>query len=173
MARLVRQNADGKDADGIAARIAKYVPAEVLALYIAVENVLRELASGTLSPTQRMDQYLLAYGAGILFILCIVLIPLYLRSQEESNADKVFLHSIVSIVLFVVWIYAMKGAVFEPNIGFFGFKELSQWHSAALSTILMAIFTALSGLIPSKTLSELWSRKAPEPVSPAKNESTK
>ena len=154
-----------KSTDGFAARVSKYVPAEVLAFYITVENVLRELfnralpggkpvaaggtqAGGSAAVTAA-DQFLVDNGAGLLIILCIVLIPVYLIYNSEKGADKYWRHSAISVVLFLIWIYSLNGVVFDQGVKFLnvlpGFN-LSNYYSASLSAIFMALVTAASGL---------------------------
>ncbi len=157
MARLV------KESDGFAARVSKYVPSEVLALYITVENILRNLVSGGPPKENVVDIYLFNNGAGYLFILCIILIPVYLYYQSEKDADKYIRHALVSIVLFIVWLYALKGLMFDKNVMFLQGYSLEKWHSTTLSAIFMALVTAASGLVTNNSSPPL---PEPEPAPP-------
>ena len=148
MARLV------ENSDGFAARVSKYVPAEALVLYLTVENILRELIKKSGDGVSKADQFLASNGAGCLFVLCLVLIPIYLFAQRQKGASRFFAHALISMVLFCVWIYALHGVIFDKNVNFFGFLDgvkLADYHSSALSSFLLAVLTAASGVVRNRT----------------------
>jgi hypothetical protein len=142
MSRLVRpqQNlilgADAVDSSGAspdggddyAARVAKYIPGEVLAAYVSIGGII----SG-LDPTR--PRPLLAW---VLFGLCVVLTPVYLAKRAEAKQPK-RMHLALSTLAFVVWAYAVGG----PFTG-------EPWHDPAIGSIALGIFTLVSGAFAPK-----------------------
>jgi hypothetical protein len=113
-------------------RVAKYVPAEIIAAYLALlPIVLGDAADGT---TKRTTLLAIVFGA------CLVLTPLYLSRFVEAGKPK-WMHLIVSTVAFVVWAYAIGG--FFTDIG---------WYDKAAAAILITFFSLVSGLfVPTQT----------------------
>jgi len=143
MSRLVRDDPDS--ADGFAARVVKYVPSEILAFYVTVENIIKELgaAGAPFDPaagSSAIHTVIRGKGPYVLFFFCLLIIPIYLELQKDKNQNKAFSHSIISMVLFPVWVYSIRGLIFDDQ----------HWnlYSAALSAILLALMTLVSGVIP-------------------------
>lgn len=107
-------------------KVAKLVPAEIIAGYIALVGFV---------PLIRMtDLHPWFFAAG--FLLCLVLTPVYLNSQAEQDRPK-SRHLVVSTIAFVLWAYAVSGSVAWPGI-----------HDSAIASFLLAAFTLASGRIP-------------------------
>lgn len=80
-------------------RVAKYVPAEIIGAYLAVEKMI---GTGTADRT-------LAFGTLAAFT---VLTPLYFHSLPGKAACK-RLHMLISTLAFLLWSYALPGAAWE------------------------------------------------------------
>jgi len=120
------------DQDSYVTRIGKYVPAEIMALYLPLMNVLNQ-ATPSETPTVRM----LAYG--ICFGIFAVLTPIYF-SKVAKPGDAVGTQRIVSTIAFVIWAYSLGGIFKELNI-----------HREWIAGAVVFMFTAISGaIIPRK-----------------------
>ena len=146
MSRLVwQQTADVRAAgaikqeDDYGAKIAKYVPAEVVAFYIGVDKIVTGLPnSGGFTVTPRI-QFI---ASAALFVLAWAGTPLYLARQAESGQDWVA-HVTISTVAFPIWAYAVQGTVFTD-------PAYTGIYNAGIAGILVAVFTFASGLFPFK-----------------------
>jgi len=140
MSRLVRD--DPESSDGFAARVVKYVPSEILAFYISVENIIKELkppaSDGAAAAGNFVDVLIYDKGPYWLFFFCWLGIPFYLAMQKDKNANKSFVQSVISMVLFPVWVYSIDGLIFDRT----------HTYSAALSAILLGFVTLMSGIVP-------------------------
>jgi hypothetical protein len=112
-------------------RVAKYVPGEVVAAYLAAIQVIGASKGG------RFDACTLYE---ISFFVCLVATPVYLLLLGKPQEPRV-LHAIVSTGAFVVWAYAL-GGIFVPAC----------WnlHDATAAALLLIGFTLLSGLVKPK-----------------------
>lgn len=143
MSRLVRD--DPNSNDGFATRVVKYVPSEILAFYVTVENIIKELGptgapSDAVAGSSVVNTVIRAQGPYVLFFFSWLIIPFYLAFQKDENQDKALIHSVISMALFPVWVYSIKGLIFDD--------QHWNWYSAALSAILLALVTLISGAIP-------------------------
>jgi hypothetical protein len=120
-------------ADNYLERMAKYVPAEVLAFSLFINGILDQAvktggSAASMAGVPVTFIALLALAAGI------VATPLFMWYVREEG-DAWVTNAIVSTLLFPVWAYAM-GAVAFAGI-----------HDGNLAAILLASFTVGSGLI--------------------------
>lgn len=140
MSRLVTPLASGDDRAQLASgeandrrayleRVAKYVPAEVLAAYTALLGFF-----GAVRP----DWQVPVYWAG--FAVCLAATPLYLSKMGRQSEPKQT-HLVVSSIAFVVWAYSIGGptAVFGP--------DALAIYDPGLAGAAMVIFTLVSGLV--------------------------
>lgn len=86
--------AAGLEPDDYTSRLLKYIPAEVIALYVTLEGIVR--ATGA----DRADLL------WIIFLVGLVATPLYLWKVGGVTA---FLHLAISTLAFAVWIFALGG----------------------------------------------------------------
>lgn len=110
-------------------RVAKYVPAEILATYLFLNGISATAAAG--------HERLLWYGFS--FVVCLIFTPFYFRLVAQPG-DAVRNQQIVSIVAFVIWAYSL-------GAGFFKEADLYRPIAAAFS---VAIFSLISALIVPK-----------------------
>ncbi len=126
--------------DGFLDRVAKYIPAEIIGAYLAVEKIL---------DTGSEDRVL----AIVTLILFALLTPLYFRMLPGDEHCK-RLHMIVSTLAFLVWSYALPGAAWV----------LLGLENAKLAAVLLVVSSLLFGLIqpsPSEDATDETSEESP------------
>lgn len=107
-------------------KVAKLVPSEVLALYLALVGWV---------PAVKLAISKSWLYAGC-FVICLIFTPLYLSKMADKGKPK-RTHLILSTLAFMVWAYSVSGATVIPN-----------WYDAALAGMATLLFTGISGLIP-------------------------
>jgi hypothetical protein len=114
-------------AQSYAERVAKYVPAEVIAAYLALLPVVIQ---GTSTDSDERTVFLaVIFGVGIIFT------PLYLwRFPGESAVKKYQL--VISSLAFLAWSYSIPEGLFD-DIGI---------YNRVAAAIILAVFTLASGL---------------------------
>ena len=112
--------------DDYATRVAKYVPSEVLAAYVAMMGIVMSMSS-----VDRLKPYL-AWAA---FVLCLAVTPIYLYRFAGAKRDK-FFHMALSSVAFGFWSYALGGPF-----------EISHLYRADVGSLLLIGFTLVSGAL--------------------------
>ena len=109
--------------DGYFDRLFKYIPAELVAGYIFVLGVVKQLTD---AGEIRIFQWLL-------FIVFCILTPLYLwRVQKVLKVQQ----HIISLLSFVVWVFALGGPF-----------ALSEWYNPVYGAILLPVFTLVVAII--------------------------
>ena len=111
-----------------AERVAKYVPAEITVVYLAIYALLKPMS-------ESCEEVSTVSGFLGFTLLCWCLCPLYI-SRIASTGEKKRLHMLMSALAFPIWVYAMGGiADCFPEI-----------QNAKLGGMLLAGFTLISGL---------------------------
>ena len=112
--------------DGYREKLLKYIPAEVIALYVSLDAIIRGAAS---AGKPDMTAYWL------LFVFCVVVTPLYL--WRASKVEKK-LQLLLSTIAFAVWVFALGGP----------FANL-EWVTAhkVLAAMVLPLYTFTVGLI--------------------------
>jgi len=105
-------------------RIAKYIPAEIVAAYLAA-NGFAESAP---------DSRKLALFA-LIFLVCLACTPWYITRFGETRKAKI-VNALVASAAFVVWSYALGGV----------FKQLG-WHEPTTASVILILFSLISGRI--------------------------
>ena len=118
-------------ADDYPARVAKYIPAEFVAAYLAADKIIKPDGdwSKIAAPEQNAT---LALGA-FAFVVLLILNGLYLwwRGKRERTPYKSQLG--ISSVAFLLWAFALPGTLFLPV------------YSPKWSAVLLIIFSAAAG----------------------------
>ncbi len=112
------------EADAYVDRLLKYIPAEIVAVFILVKGLILKLqtTSESFEP--------IYWGV---FLLFVILTPLYLwRLQKVSKATQL----IISSIAFVVWVFALGGP----------FTTLG-WYNPLYGEILLPIFTIIIAIV--------------------------
>jgi hypothetical protein len=108
-------------------RVAKYVPAEVIAAYLALLPVVIQ---GTTADTTERTVFL-----AIIFAIGLIFTPAYLwRYPGEKSVKKLQIG--VSTAAFVIWAYSIPEGLFD---------DVDIYNRVA-AAILLAVFTLVSGL---------------------------
>jgi hypothetical protein len=118
-----RSSSPAPSPDGYGSRVLKYIPAEVVTVYIAVQGVIN--AADPAGP----NATLLWVAFGIL----LVLTPVYLwRIMHVTKS----LQLVISTIAFAVWVFSLGGPfAFFP------------WYQAVYGAVLLPLFTFAVGII--------------------------
>src|SRR6516165_3071200 len=130
------------EVDNYAARIVKYVPAEVIAFYLAADKLFAPVVN--LARPDRTDHVLVTdfintHGqifAAIIFALALVATPLYIWRQAEPNQPWA-VNGIMATMAFIIWAYAVQGGIFSGN----------GLYDPRLASFTILVFTLLSGFV--------------------------
>lgn len=106
--------------DNYISRVMKYIPSEVIALYLMLDAIIR-------SSETNLQLY------WTIFIFCIIATPLYLWRVQKVNKKKQLL---ISTTAFIVWIFAIGGP----------FVYVS-WYKPLFGGLLLSIYTFMISLI--------------------------
>lgn len=126
----VEQEPNEKKTRSYLEKVSSLVPAEIIAGYLAMVGFLDRIEGGVIVEKQ-----------GVLigiFVLCLILTPLYLNFQAEKNRPKIY-HLILSSIAFMVWAYVTSGEKFR------GIN-----YDADIASIILISFSLISALIPLK-----------------------
>ena len=115
----------GPAGENYATRVAKYIPGEVLAAYVAMQS----FAAGITAAPRT-----LAAVAWAVFAIGLACTPLYLARQARPG-QPVRLHLSLSTIAFCVWAYALGGPF-----------AVAGWHVPAIGSIALVAFTLVAGL---------------------------
>lgn len=115
------------DGDNYLARVAKYIPGEIVATYLSLMGFMKNVDPA--------DEAKLP-ALWVILILCFVLTPVYFWKFTERDQPKLR-HLVVSSLAFLAWAYAL-GGVFE-SMG---------WYKPWLGSVILALYTLLAGLVP-------------------------
>ena len=112
------------EADAFVDRLLKYIPAEIVAVFILVQGLIMQMDPDT-------DSYKPIFWG--VFLLFAVLTPLYLwRLQNVKKITQL----VISLVAFVVWVFALGGP----------FTTLV-WYDPLYGEILLPIFTIIIAIV--------------------------
>jgi len=104
-------------------RVAKYIPAEVVAAYISANGVATLARSpGTLFT--------------LIFAACVLCTPLYI-TRFTSTRKEAWTNSVMAIAAFMVWAYATGG----------GLVTYLGWYDAPTASVILVLFTLVSGAV--------------------------
>lgn len=148
---------DSKGGDGYLDRVAKYVPAEVVAFFIFVNSILvnavekpiakavAEAPDDSAIPGKVRDAISSETMAGFtvwhiswaVLIIALAMTPVYLKSVSDAadNAEAPGANIVMSMLAFPFWAYAVNALALRP------------WHDGALASIMLATFTLFSGAV--------------------------
>lgn len=119
--------------DSYLERIAKYVPAEVIAFFIFINAILDQVVR-TGGKSAMMAGFPVMSVATAALIVGIVLTPCFMWYVREEG-DAWITNAFVSTVAFPVWAYTLNAVAF------------ADYRDGNLAVILLATFTVVSGFI--------------------------
>jgi len=115
------------DGDGYAARVAKYVPGEVVAAYVAILAVLDPAAGAGVDRTL----------CRVAFLVLLAATPLYLWRLGRPGDRAPAVQLVVSTAAFAVWAYALRGLTCAfPAVPYDG----------RVASVALVLFTVVSGV---------------------------
>jgi hypothetical protein len=117
----------GQKAQTYLERVAKYVPAEIIAAYL---SLLPVVLAGTSADTTRRTVWL-----AVIFAIGAIFTPLYLWRFPGDLKVKWY-HLVISTAAFVVWTYSIRGGLFD-DVGI---------YDTVGAAVSLAVFTLASGL---------------------------
>jgi hypothetical protein len=123
------------DTDDYATRMVKYIPAEVVAFYLAADKLFAkgaEIANANIADTF-VAKHLYVFSV-VVFMFGLVGTPLYLR-QQATGDEPWQVQATISTGAFVIWAYAVQGQIFTPV------------YSSAIAAFLVLVFTFASGFV--------------------------
>ena len=114
------------DDDNYAARVSKYIPAEVLSGYVAMSGIVASMEENR--PVTKVT-------AWIVFCLGFVLTPAYLVILSGAKSAY-WVQIFISTIAFTIWAYALGGpfkleGIYSPQIGSLGLIA-SRWSLACI-----------------------------------------
>jgi len=107
-------------------RVAKYVPAEIIAAYLTGLPVVT--ATTTEDTTGRTVLY------GVLLLGCVIFTPLYIKFMAEDNQPR-RTQQWIGIAAMLIWAYSIGG--FFTDIG---------WYHAGVAALTIIFFSLGTGL---------------------------
>ncbi len=112
--------------DKYATRLLKYIPAEVVALFVSANGVV---------PTDLPDRSTYQW---IIFAFCVVATPVYLffTARDEVKKKPIWTQILLATIAFPVWAFALGGV----------FASLSWYQPFAGSLLLMGV-TFIFGIV--------------------------
>lgn len=113
--------------DDFPGRLAKYIPAEIVALYVTLKGFPPETSS------QRMS------ALWIIFWLCLALTPVYLivtTRDKKSGKGPLWLQVLLATIAFPIWVLALGNGPLDS----FGIET---W----ITSMILAVITFVFGLI--------------------------
>lgn len=113
-------------ADGYLSRLAKYIPAEIVGLYLFVTGVIPQTGS---------EPNWLALW--VVFAACLVLTFVYMWHMTRQEGGKPLWPQIVlATIAFPIWVFAIGGP----------FKAFA-WYESWIASIILAFATVVFGMI--------------------------
>lgn len=118
-----RSNAQGipRTPDDYTSRLLKYIPTEVIALYLTLASLIRSVEETGIS------------WEWFIFLVGVIATPLYLWRLQRVHKT---LQLVLSTVAFIVWVFAIGGP----------FAQLA-WYAPVYGGILLCIYTFLIPVI--------------------------
>jgi hypothetical protein len=120
-----RQATGNAAVDGYFDRVLKYIPADINAAWVAVTGLIKSADPKSVPQDSVM---------WVSFVIGIVLTGLWTWRQTQ----KQFTQTIVSMIAFVVWVFALGGAWIT--------NELT-WYREVYGSLLLILYTLAAGMI--------------------------
>ncbi|GAA3647223.1 hypothetical protein [Flavivirga jejuensis] len=112
--------------NGYLEKISRLIPSEIIAGYLAM--------FGFVPLIEKED--VRGYVIWIIFIMCLILTPIYLNKQAEKGKPKIN-HLLVSSLAFIIWAYVTTGMKLVPEL-----------YDAAAASIVLVAFSLISAVVP-------------------------
>jgi len=123
------------DTDDYTTRIVKYIPAEVVAFYLAADKLFVKAADVVnANIAEIFVNNHLRYFSTAVFVIGLFGTPFYMR-QQATGDEPWQVQASVSTIAFVIWAYAIQGQIFASV------------YSSAIAAFLLLVFTFASGFV--------------------------
>lgn len=111
--------AGGSKPDDYFSRLLKYIPAEIVALYVSADGVV---------PADHPKKFMYLWA---IFVFCSIATPVYMffAARDEVTKKPIPVQILISTIAFPVWAYALGGP----------FTSLSSYEPFIGSLLLMAV----------------------------------
>ena len=106
-----------------ATRVASYVPAEIVAVYMTANGFA----------TQAMNPGL---WYALIFFICLILTPWYITRFAKTRREA-WTNGVMATAAFVIWSYAFGG----------GIVAHLDWYDPAGGSVMLALFSLFSGMV--------------------------
>lgn len=133
------------EVDSYSTRIVKYVPAEVIAFYLAADKLFATQQVPLTEGSSNPDVVAVVLAAHqwpfslAVFAIALAGVPMYLKATTDRN-QPVGVQIGLAMVAFVIWSYAVQGSVFA-------YDAKHQFYNATLASFLLLVFTFLAGFV--------------------------
>jgi hypothetical protein len=134
--------------DDYISRLIKYIPTEVIVVYLSVENIIKSTTpamDGTAVPEQNIQG--LYWGV---FLFLLIMTPIYTLFVLKVTKR---VQLVVSTIAFAVWVFSLGGPF-----------EAVDWYDPIYGAVLLPLYTFAVGVIQPESLPE-------EPINPGGNSS--
>lgn len=105
--------------DGYQERLVKYIPAEVIGLYVTLTAILKGSKSDLANSYELINW--------LVFIVSLVVLYLILRKTENSGDTS---QRVAIMLAFVVWVFALGGPF-----------EMLAWYKSTFGALLLPIYS--------------------------------
>ena len=118
-------------------RIIKYIPAEVIMLYL----VLTGLVAMMDGPMLWLEIVIFAIGIGA------VILHLLVHRKMNNNDPISTVQVVISVCSFIIWVFALPG----------GFMSQFDWYQAAYGAMLLTVFSFVIAMVnPEPETTQSW-----------------
>jgi hypothetical protein len=129
------------DSEGYAARLAKYIPAEIVAAYLAIDQLFAptKAAAAAIATSGTITSYIDSHSQPVaiaIFAVLLLATPLYIWSQAEKNQPW-GVHAIICTIAFAIWAYSTHGDLLAGD----------KFYDARVAGVLIALFTLAAGTV--------------------------
>lgn len=114
---------DAKETDSYAERLIKYIPADIVAAYVAIDGILKQGGN---------DPHWLNWAVFGGLLALTPLYVMYMKTDPAGFAIAKCFHAFASALAFTVWVFALGGP----------FALSFAWYKPVLGSVLL-IFTTL------------------------------
>jgi hypothetical protein len=138
---------EAKDTDSYAERLIKYIPADIVAAYVAIEGVLKQGGN---------DPHWLNWAVFGGMLALTPLYVMYMKTDPPGFAIAKAFHAFAATLSFTVWVFAMGGP----------FALSFAWYKPVLGSVLLIFTTLLLPVLENFTYPSSPGSKSPPSASP-------
>jgi hypothetical protein len=135
-----RQSTGGESVDSFAARVVKYIPADVVAAWVTVSSLITSplTTGGATATTQTAQDNTILWVLFFVFVLLTAIWTWRTTLDPQTNAPVAKTQILVSTISFIVWVFGLGGP-------FTSIPLVRQ--KPALGGVALIIWTLIAGMI--------------------------